>query len=220
VGEAVLGGTPRGVWGAIAIAVAAAGLALAATPARATTDRVDYSDQANPICASANKQMVQLYETFEAEIQRLDRAHPKSRKKARRLYKRFERLYEQLPFQYIAIYHAELAQLKAIAAPPGYEDVVGRWLGTREEILALYVQYVQIDQELENSPGLGTHPSRKAIKRRQKRRANLHRLESQIEDKLLVDTEVDLELGAKLGAAYCVTGADGVIDQVVFGGSD
>jgi hypothetical protein len=212
----VLGGTPRAVWGAIAIAVATAALALSAAPARATMDRIDYADQANPICASANKQVIQLYEAFEAEIERLDRAHPKSRKQARRLYKRFERLFEQLPFRYIAIYRAELEQLKAIAAPPGYEDVVGRWLGTREEILALYVQYVQIDQELENSPGLGRHPSRKAIKRRQKRRANLHRLESQIEERLLADTEVDLELGAKLGAAYCVTGADGIIDPVIF----
>jgi hypothetical protein len=211
---------PRRFWGATATVVAAAGLALAATPASATTDRVDYSDQANPICASSHRQVAQLYETFEAEIDRLEKLRPKSRKKSRRIYERVERLYEQLPFHFLEIYRAELEQLKAIVAPPGYEDVVARWLGTREEINVLYLQYLQIDQELENSPGLGRHPSRKAIKRRQKRRANLEGLESQIVEKLLLDSEVDLELGAKLGAAYCVTGADGVIDSVVFVSGD
>jgi hypothetical protein len=210
---------PRRFPGVIATVVAAAALAIAATPARATTDRVDYSDQANSICASTNKQTLQLYEAFEAEAERLEKLHPRNRKKARRIYERIERLYEQLPFQYVALYRAELVQLKAIAAPPGYEDVVARWLGTREEIAALYLQYIQIDQELENGPAL-KHPSRKALKRRQKRRANLERLESQVEDGLLVDFEVDLELGAKMGAAYCVTGADGEIAAVVVGSGD
>jgi hypothetical protein len=53
---------PRLVWGAIATGVGVAALALIAAPAHATTDRVDYSDQANPICISANKQTVQVYE--------------------------------------------------------------------------------------------------------------------------------------------------------------
>jgi hypothetical protein len=214
----VLGGTPRLMWGMIATGVAIASLAIAASPAAATTDRIDYSDQANPICASTNKQYDQVYESFEAQLDRLDGRRSKNRKQARKRVRQFERLYEQLPFQIIALYKSELEQLKAIAPPPGYEDTVTRWLGTRGEIAALYEQYLQIDQQLEG-PLLeprkdGKRPSRKAIKRAQKRRSNLYRLEDRIEEQLLNDSEVDLELGSKLGAAYCVTGADGEIALV------
>jgi hypothetical protein len=215
-GGVVLGGTPRFIRGVIATGVAAAALAFAASPAGATTDRVDYSDQANPICVSANKQVDQIYESFEAQLKRLDGHRFKNRKQARKLTRRVERLYDQLPFQFLAIYKAELEQLKAILPPPGYEDTVARWLGARGQIAALYEQYLQIDQQLE-SPlvPVGKEPSRKAIKRAQKRRQNLQRLEDQIDDQLLNEFEVDLELGAKMGAAYCVTGADGEIAVVV-----
>jgi hypothetical protein len=218
----VLGGTPRFMWGAIATGVAVGALAMIAAPARATTDRVDYSDQANPICASTNKQVNQIYESFEAALEQLDDLHVKNRKQARRISRRAERLYEQLPFQFLAIYKAELEQLKAITAPPGYEDTVARWLGTRGQIAALYEQYLQIDQQLDGPllPPGKKRPSRKAIKRAQKRRENQHRLEDQNEDQLLSAFEVDLELGAKMGAAYCVTGADGEIAVVVLDGGD
>jgi hypothetical protein len=219
---------PRFVWGGIATGVAAAALALTAAPALATTDRVDYSDQANPICASTNKQIEQAYDSFEAALERLDNVHPKNRKQARREARKrgrlFERLYEELPFKVLALYQSELEQLKAISPPPGYEDTVARWLGTRGEIATLYGQYLQIDRELEgplvDSGKGGKKPSRKAIKRAQKRRGNLHRLEDQIEERLFNDYEVDLELGAKMGAAYCVTGADGEIATVVFAEGD
>jgi hypothetical protein len=209
---------PKLFWGAIATSVAMATLAIVASPAAATTDRVDYSDQANPICASTNKQYTQVYESFEAQLDRLEGHRVKNRKQARKRSRRFERLYEQLPFQIIALYKAELEQLKAIVPPPGYEDTVTRWLGTRGEIAALYEQYLQIDQQLEGplveSGKGGKRPSRKAIKRAQKRRAKLYEREDQIEEQLLNDSEVDLELGSKLGAAYCVTGADGEIALV------
>jgi hypothetical protein len=214
----VFGGMPMLVCGAIATGVAMVALAIAASPAAATTDRVDYSDQANPICASTNKQYAQLYESVEAALERLDGRRPKSRKQARKLVRQFERLYEQLPFQIVALYKAELEQLKAISPPPGYEDTVARWLGSRGEIAALYEQYLLIDQQLEGplveTGKSGKRPSRKAIKRAQKRRTNLHRREDQIEEQLLNDSEVDLELGSKMGAAYCVTGADGEIALV------
>jgi phytoene dehydrogenase-like protein len=213
----VLGGMPRLVWGAIATGVGVAALALIVAPAHATTDRVDYSDQANPICISANKQTVQVYESVEAETERLEGLHPKNRKKARRIRKRAERLYDQLPFQFLAIYRAELEQLKAIAPPPGYEDTVARWLGAREQISALYEQYLQIENALDSIEFAGK--SRKAMKRALKRERKLERLEDQNDDQLLVAFEVDLELGTKMGAAYCVTGADGEITPtVVFSG--
>lgn len=213
----MLGGMPRVIWGAIGACAAMAALAISASPAAATTDRVDYSDQANPICASTNKQYEQVYEDFEAQLDRLEGRPSKNRKQARKRVRKFERIYEQLPFRILALYKAELEQLKAIAPPPGYEDTVARWLGTRGDIAALYERYLQIDQELEGplvEPGKnGKKPSRKAIKRAQKRRTTLHRLEDQIEEQFLNDSEVDLELGAKMGAAYCVTSADGEIAQ-------
>jgi hypothetical protein len=196
--------------GGIAIGGSLVVLAFAASPAFATTDRVDYSDQANPICASSNAQYEQLYESFEQAEERLYNGHPKSRKKARRLQRRVERLYDELPFKILAIYQAELDQLKSIAPPPGYEGTVASWLANRQQILTLYQQYLQIEQEEEDGFGsFHKRPSRKAIKRRQKRRDNLERLSDQIEEQFVTDTKIDLELGAKMGAAYCVTGATG-----------
>jgi hypothetical protein len=219
----VLGGTPRLFWGAIAAGAAVATLAIAASPAAATTDRVDYSDQANPICISTSKQIEQLYESFEAQLERLDEPHRaknrrQARRQARKLGRRFDRLYEQLPIKVIALYRIELQQLNAIAPPPGYEDSVARWLANRSEIFSLYEQYLQIDRELEGplvdrGKG-GKRPSRKAIKRAQKRYDKLYEREEQIEGRIANDLEVDLELGTKLGAAYCVTGADGEIDVI------
>jgi len=46
-------------------------LGIAAAPALGTTDRLDYADQANPICKSSNKQIDDLYEATEAEVDRL-----------------------------------------------------------------------------------------------------------------------------------------------------
>jgi hypothetical protein len=217
----VLGGTPRGVWGAIAIAVAMAALAIGASPAHATTDRIHYADQANPICASTNKQWVQLYESTEAEVERLERIHAKNRKHARRLERRQEQLYDQLPLQFLAIYRAQLEQLRVIAAPPGYEDTVAQWIGTRDHIAAVYAQYIQIEQQLDAPVGfVGKKPTRKAFKRAQKRYRNLRRLQDQLEQQLLADLDLDLELGAKLGAAYCVTGATGDVSTNFIGSDD
>ena len=201
-------------WGArrgpLALALAVTGLALSAAPGMATTDRVDYSDQANPICKSTNNQVLHLYDSIEAEEQRLENAHRLTRKQARKIFKRIDRLYEQIPFRFVELFRAELEQLKAILPPPGYENDVASWLATRGEIGTLYLQYLQIEQQLEGSEGPRPH-SRKGVNRRAKRRATLHSLESQVESKLVVDLETDLELGSKLGAAYCVTGADGEI---------
>jgi hypothetical protein len=194
-------------------------LAIAASPALATTDRVDYSDHANPICASSNAQMEQLYESTEAEIERLDHLRPKNRKKYRRLRERSERLYEQLPFQELALYQAELDQLKSLAAPPGYDATVAGWLANRQQIATLYLQYLQIEQKQERLFGAFHHfhkrPSRNTIKRVLKRVHHLERLSDQTEEQLLTDSKVDLELGSRMGAAYCVTGATGQLPTSV-----
>jgi hypothetical protein len=191
-------------------------LGLAAAPAFGTTDRLDYADQANPICKSSNLQIEQLYDSTEAEIERLESVRAKNRKMARRLERRSDRLYEQLPFQVLALYQAELDGLKALAAPPGYEGTVATWLATRQEIADLYRQSLLIDQQQERGFGpVRKRPSRKAIKRRQKKLMNLGRLYDQVIDRLLTDAKTDLELGTRMGAAYCVTGATGELPSTV-----
>jgi hypothetical protein len=207
--------------GVIAVGGCAIALAVAASSASAATDRLDYADQANPICKSSNKQVVDLYEAVETETDRLESLHPKSRKKFLRFHRRAEQLYEQLPFQILALYRAELDQLKAIGPPPGYEGTVASWLVARAEIASLYEQSLQIDQERERGFGSShKRPSRKAIKRRQKRARNLDRLSEQIDGQLLTDADADLELGTRMGAAYCVTGATGELPREVATPSD
>jgi hypothetical protein len=191
-------------------------LGLVAAPALAATDRLDYADQANPICKSSNKQAEDLYEATEAEINRLERLNPKNRKQARRLHDRADQLYEQEPFQAQAIYQAELDQLKALSAPPGYENTVATWLGARQEFATLYLQIIQLDQREEQGFGsFPRHPSRKALKRRQKRIQALERRYDAAVDRILVIAQVDLELGTRMGAAYCVTGATGQLPALV-----
>jgi hypothetical protein len=201
--------------GIVAIGGCVIALAVVASPALATTDRLDYADQANPICKSANQQYEQLYESAEAEIDRLYDLNPKSRKKARRIYDRIETLENQLPSLILGIYQAELGQLKSIAAPPGYESTVATWLATRQEILTLYQQYLQIEELEDNGFALHKKPSRKAIKRLHKRYQALERRLDQTIQQLLTDSEIDLELGTRMGAAYCVTGATGQLPESV-----
>jgi hypothetical protein len=191
-------------------------LGLVAAPALATTDRLDYADQANPICKSANKQAVDLYEATEAEIDRIENVRAKNRKQARRLSKREDQLYVQLPFQTQALYQAELDQLKKLAAPPGYENTVATWLGNRQEISTLYLQVIQI--EVQEEQGLGRfprHPTRKALKRRHNRFEKLERLYNAAVDRIVILLDVDLELGTRMGAAYCVTGATGQLPAII-----
>jgi hypothetical protein len=195
-------------------------MAIAASPAVATTDRLDYADHANPVCASSNAQVERLYESTEAEIERLDDLRPNSRKKSRRLRERSDQLYEQLPFQIVALYQAELDQLKSLAAPPGYDGTVASWLATRQQIATLYLQYLQIEQKQERLFDFHKRPSRKTIRREQKRLSNLGRLSHQTEDQLVTDAKVDLELGSRLGAAYCVTGATGQLPTSLSGSNE
>ena len=111
--------------------------------------------------------------------------------------------------------------MDALAVPTGLwsanENTVATWLGTRERIATLYLQIIQIDQEEETGFDFHKRPTRKAIKRRQKRIRNLERLYDAAVAQLEIDVQTDLELGTRMGAAYCVTGAtghlpDGVID--------
>lgn len=191
-------------------------LTLTAATAFATADRLDYADQANPLCKSSNKQMEDLYESTEAEIDRLYDLHPTSRKKAHRLSERRDQLEAQLPFQIQALYQAALDNLKSIAAPPGYESTVTAWLANRQQIATLYLQYLQIEQKEEGGfESFHKRPSRKAIKRRHKQLQDLERQLDQTVGQLLTDGDVDLELGTRMGAAYCVTGATGELPSSV-----
>jgi ribosome-associated translation inhibitor RaiA len=207
----VLGGMPRFVWGAIATGVAVAALAMAATPARATTDRVDYDAQVNPICASANAEAKQLYESAEQTFARLDRKADKARgKKRKKLEARSERLFEQLPDLSLAIYFRELDRLKGVPPATGDETLVSDWLTNRQTALDLTAQANRIGKRADRlfTKGFRGH-TLKAIQRWEKKFKKLQQQVNQIYQELEPLNERDIELGTQLGATYCVTFATG-----------
>jgi hypothetical protein len=211
VGEAVLGGTPRAVWGVIAIAVAMAALAISASSANATTNRADYAAQVNPICASANAQIKQLFETFDQELSRLDRKANKARgRKQEQLEARIEKLFTQLPGQSLAIAYAALAQLRSVSAAPGDEALVSTWLANRQTILDLSEQANRIQKRADrlfNRAFKGR--SFRAFTRLTRRVDALQRKAYRIYEQIEPLADKDVELGTQLGATYCVTEATG-----------
>jgi hypothetical protein len=209
VGEAVLGGTPRFVWGGIATAVVTAAFAIGASPASATTDRADYAAQVNPICASTNAQIKQLIETFEQELRRLDRKANKARGKKRdKLEARIEQLFTQLPGESLAISYAELAQLRSVNAAPGDDGLVSTWLANRQKILDLSAQANRIQKRADRliNRTFKVHSFR-AFTRLTRRVNALQRKAYQVYEQIEPLADKDVELGTQLGATYCVTEA-------------
>jgi superfamily II RNA helicase len=211
-GGPVLGGKPRRTWGALAISIALVALALAAAPALATTDRPDYDAQVNPICASANAQSEQVdalfVQTFAQLKHRASKVHGKKRKK---ILNRLEGLFYDITDQQVAVYNAELGRLKQVSAAPGDEKLVSDWLTARQQVLDLTSQanaIARVSDRLFTRAFEKTRSLRQFI-RLQKKVSALDRqvdvLYSQIEPLY----RQDIELGAKLGAAYCVSEATG-----------
>src|SRR4051794_7013577 len=196
-------------------------LGLVAAPALATTDRLDYADQANPICKSSNTQVEQLITSFQQTFKALDRrANKLHGKKRRRVEQQQERLYEQIPFQFLGLESAELTQLKAIAPAPGDDSLVRDWLGSRELKLSLYQQTIPIEQRIEKvyETDIGASSLKKFERKLKRQQRQVKRLERQLDslyDQYEAAGKVDLELGTQLGATYCVTQATGSIVAVI-----
>jgi hypothetical protein len=212
VGEAVLGGTPRAVWGAIAIAVAIGTLAVAAAPARATTDRADYQAQVNPICASANSQAKALWEAFFQTSAALERKAKKLHgKKRARLERRIDGLFFRLDDEILAVYSAALAQLQLVPPAPGDEGLVTEWLATRQALQNLSAQSNALVQRIDRlfTRQFQDIRSYRAYLRLEKKLKRLERKANALQAQIIPLYEKDIELGAKLGATYCVSEATG-----------
>jgi predicted nucleic acid-binding Zn-ribbon protein len=189
-------------------------VALAAVPAtaEATTDRADYDAQVNPICAATNSQAKALYASFEQMERALDRRADKAHgKKRRRLEDRADALFSQLDDQNLAIYSAEFAQLKLVAPAPGDESLVAQWLGVQQTLFDLSAQISALEQRQARLFGKNFRKihSINAFKRLEKKGRRLSRQEDALYEQLEQVYEQDIELGAKLGASYCVTEATG-----------
>jgi hypothetical protein len=196
-----------------ALALCAALIVLAATamPASAASTRADYDAQVNPICASANAEAKQLYESAEQTFARLDRKADKARgKKRRKLEARSERLFEQLPGLSLAIYLRELESLKGVPATPGDETLVSDWLTNRQTVLDLTAQANRIGRRADRlfTKGFRGH-TLKAIQRWENKFRKLQQRVNQIYQQLEPLDDKDVELGTRLGATYCVTDATG-----------
>ena len=204
--------------GGIAIGGGLVVLAIAASPALATTDRVDYDAQVNPICASANTRAKQLYDEFEALAKRLPNSGsgsasstgPKRNKKESKLQRRVERLFSQLPFQVQAIYDTELAQLKQVASAPGDEPLVSTWLANRQTMQDLNKQFNVLEARIERL--FNREFKRRIIRSFEKLERKENRLQKKA-DAIYARLEPlrngDVQLGTQLGATYCVTDATG-----------
>lgn len=207
-----LGGTPRSIQGLIASAVALAALALAAAPARATTDRADYDAQVNPICASANLQAKALWEVFFQSSATLERKANKVRgEKRARLQRRLDGLYFRLQDQILAITADALAQLKLVPPAPGDDGIVSEWLATRQALHDLSAQSNALERRILRlfTRQFERARSFRAFLRLDRKLKRLERQANALQAQLLPLYEKDIELGAKLGATYCVTEATG-----------
>jgi hypothetical protein len=198
-------------------------LAVAAAPAYATSDRADYDAQVNPICASANAQVKQLYDQLEALLDKLpdsgsgttvitDKGKSKKQRKRSKQEREANRLFNQLPFQIKAIYDAELAQLKQVAPAAGDESLVANWLGNRQAIQDLNAQFNALEQRIER---LFTREFKrrrfnlKAFERSERKQKRLEAQATALYEQLEQAENKDVEFGTQLGATYCVTQATG-----------
>jgi uncharacterized phage infection (PIP) family protein YhgE len=197
------------VRGVIAVAVALIALAITAAVAEATTDRAEYAGQVNPICASANRQIKQLYETFEQAVDRINSKLNSARgKKRTRLANQIDKLFFRLPDQTLAVSYAELAQLRLIAPAAGDETLVSDWLSNRQLLLDLSAQYNQLEKQSEKLFNRTSHSFR-GFRKLQRRQHQLDQRANQLYQQFEPLGEKDVELGTQLGATYCVTGATG-----------
>jgi hypothetical protein len=195
----------------IAPATVAVALAITAAPVFATTDVADYAAQVNPICQSANAQQKQLYESFEQAINRLH-DKPARGKKGAKIERRIDRLFTQLPIKSQAVLDAEFSQLKNVPPAPGDEGLVSDWLAIRQSELNLGRQLTALEIRIEKL--FNFEPKKlsiRAFNRQDRREKRLEQKANRLYKQLEPLGDTDLELGTRLGATYCVTGATGTV---------
>jgi hypothetical protein len=207
-----MGGNVRYAQGVTAFALTALALALFAGQASATTDRADYASQANAICKSGNAQQKQLIDTFEQTQRQLDARAKKVRgKKRRKIQKRAESLFDQLPGQSLAIFGNEVAQLTQVPAAPGDEGLVSDWISGRVSLVDLVRQSNAIELRIEHLYDNVVFRSPRGFRKLDRKEKRLQRQANSLYQQIRALSDRDLELGTELGATYCVTGATGTL---------
>lgn len=200
------------VRGLIALSIALIALAVAACPASATTDRSDYATQVNTVCKSGNTQQKQLFDNFEQTERQLDAKANKLRgKKRRKIQKRAESLFDQLPNQSLAIFATEVTQLAQVPAASGDEGLVSEWIAGRRSLLDLLTQTNAIELRIEHLFDNVTFRSPRGFRKLDRKEKRLQRQANLLYQQIEALAEKDLELGTELGATYCETGATGTI---------
>jgi hypothetical protein len=192
--------------------IASAALALGAAPALATADRAEYAANANPVCAAANAQSERLLDDFSRRLTKLSQKENESRgRNGRSPFTDIDRMFSRINARLLALSAATNGQLQNIAPAPGDEAIVGSWLAARTESVALLVRSNRIDKKISRlfnqtfSGSLGK--GFKAIRRAEARQRKLEARQARIAARYFELYEVDVELGTKLGATYCVTSA-------------
>jgi hypothetical protein len=205
-------------------------LALAAPSAFATESRTEYAAQVNPICASANAQINQVYAELEAKAKRLEKKQKKrgkrsgssvvffeaSASKSKKAKKHdgsldaFDRLFYEAYERSEIIYAAALAQIGQVAPAPGDESLVSRWLSTNHLIQDLNEQATELSKRIDRLFNREfTGRTIRSFRKFEQRTKRLERKSKRIYAQLEIAYDLDLELGTELGATYCVTGATG-----------
>jgi hypothetical protein len=204
---------PRASAASTVIAIALLAVAISAGPASAASTRAEYVAQVNPICASANSQARALWETFFKTTDRLEKTAKKLHGKKRiRVQRRLDELFYRLDDQVLAVYSGALAQLKLIPPAPGDEALVAEWLATRQALQDLSAKSNALFQRIDRLFTRGFHEARsfRAFRRLERKMERLEKRANALQAQILPLYEKDLELGAKLGATYCVTEATGL----------
>lgn len=210
----------------VGISIAVAGLALvsAVPSASATANRPEYQAQVNEICANANREQERIVGVLIRKLKRAEkkqggsgeiiffteRAVLAAKKKGKpkpetdpltRIFNHYNRLL-------LAVEDSELASLVQIAAAPGDEALVADWLRSRELQNRLYREAIHIEARIEKLFRANLR-TRKEVLRLLKKLEKLERRYERIVEQAAAAYETDIEVGARLGASYCITDASG-----------
>jgi hypothetical protein len=207
------------------MAVAAAALAMTAPGAQATANRAEYQAQVNEVCVTANREAERIFgalirKLIKAEkrgkgdgesevvffsVQRKRIAVPLSHKQPgpdpiTRIFRHFSRLL-------LLVDESELANLRQVAPAPGDDGLVNDWLSSRALQIELYREALRLDARLEKL--FETGPGKIGFEGFFKKLAKIERRYEQIAEQAFAAFDTDIELGARLGASYCITDATG-----------
>jgi hypothetical protein len=194
--------------GLIVLAATALIAGVFAAPAGAATTRADYAAQVNPICATANGQVDQVYADLKRAFRKFEGTY--AGKKIRRLEKHQTRLNRQLHERTEAITTIELGQLGQVVPASGDEEIVSKWIANRRVLQGLAIASNELSERADRIFNrLFSGKNARSYIRNERKLDRVQRQSGRLYQQIRLAEGVDLELGTQLGATYCVTGASG-----------